>query len=307
MSHRLRYGDVVSNAHRIAWIDAQVRAGRYPNARTIAERFEISRRQAARDLEYLRHSLGAPLVYERGHNGYLYADDGFTLTGVLVSEAERSALRYLAHQYEVMPGEPAVAVAEVLRRLAGHVVVDRPSPAAPLVATIDAREMRVQQALEWAIENRRKVKVRYRGADGVIVPRTVSPLALSRRRGLLCCAGYYDELGEIVWLPVGRFETADATEEVFEVPPYFGVHEDDATLYSDPFVAVVRLRDAADAERLEGSTLLDDGTVRIEFYDSGAVLSALLSCLSPFEIVSPAWLRRRLRHRLEAVAAINPD
>ena len=42
----------VSNLHRIQWVDAMIRAERYPNCRTIAAKFEISPRQAARDIEY---------------------------------------------------------------------------------------------------------------------------------------------------------------------------------------------------------------------------------------------------------------
>ncbi len=49
--------------HRLQWIDAAIRRGRYPNTNDVAERFEISRRQALRDFDYLRDSLGAPLAY----------------------------------------------------------------------------------------------------------------------------------------------------------------------------------------------------------------------------------------------------
>ena len=51
----------MSNLHRIQWIDAQIRAERFPNCSTIARKFEITRRQASRDIEYLRYSLGAPV------------------------------------------------------------------------------------------------------------------------------------------------------------------------------------------------------------------------------------------------------
>jgi predicted DNA-binding transcriptional regulator YafY len=56
--------------HRIQWIDAQIRAGRYPNARSLAAACEISRRQALRDFEYLRDSLGAPPAYAALHRGF---------------------------------------------------------------------------------------------------------------------------------------------------------------------------------------------------------------------------------------------
>jgi predicted DNA-binding transcriptional regulator YafY len=295
----------VSNTHRIAWIDGQIRAGRHPNATTVAERFEISRRQAARDIEYLRHSLGAPLEFVHGRNGYRYSDSSFALPTLLLSETERSALAYLEQQYRTLPGDPAAGVASVLRRITGGVVVDRPSELAPPVASLEARELRAVQLLEWAIDHRRKALVRYRGYDGVIVPRTVSPLAIGQRRGLLCCAGYYEELGEIVWLPVGRFETVEAIDEPFIPPPHFRIWDDDRTMYPDPFVAHVKLDDPSDAERFEGATRSDDGLLRVEFYDSPTVLSLLLSCRSTFEIVSPSWLRRKLGERLDVLANAN--
>ena len=91
-------GDV-SNLHRIQWIDAMIRAGRYPNGRTIADKFEISHRQAARDIEYLRDSMGAPLVYSARENGYYYDDDTFVLPAQVISDEERHALAYLAQRY----------------------------------------------------------------------------------------------------------------------------------------------------------------------------------------------------------------
>src|SRR5687768_4677705 len=89
----------VSNAHRIAWIDAQIRAHRHPNVPSIAERFEISRRQAARDIEYLRYTMSAPIAYSAKHNGYAYTDVTYALPAVVVSAVERGALTFLAQRY----------------------------------------------------------------------------------------------------------------------------------------------------------------------------------------------------------------
>ena len=293
----------MSNTHRIAWIDGQIRAARYPNASAVAERFEISRRQAARDLEYLRYSLGAPLAFSREHNGYAYTDDAFALPSVVLTETERAALTYLAHQYRAMPGDAAAEVAAALERLCGQVVTESSRP--PPLASLDGRELRAIETLNWAIEHRRKVAIRYRGADGVIVPRTASPFGVVRRRGLLCCTGYYDEIGHVVWLPIGRFESIDLLDETFEVPAHVKPHDDVATMYPEPFVAVVRLVDARNIERLDGAVLGEDGCVRLEFYDSSSVMSMLLACPSPFEIVSPSWLRERLLRRLTHLAEVH--
>lgn len=86
--------------HRLQWIDAQIRAGRHPNTRGLAEAFEISRRQALRDFEYLRDSLGAPLAYSAYHRGYYYTEAAYTLPGPYVTGAQREVLGHLAVYYD---------------------------------------------------------------------------------------------------------------------------------------------------------------------------------------------------------------
>ncbi|HCJ10326.1 MAG TPA: hypothetical protein DHW14_04085 [Clostridiales bacterium] len=90
--------------HRLQWIDTQIRAGRYPNTRDLADEFEISRRQALRDFEYLRDSLGAPLEYSAAHRGYYYTTDVYTLPGPYVTRSERNLLTSLASYYAGMAG-----------------------------------------------------------------------------------------------------------------------------------------------------------------------------------------------------------
>lgn len=89
----------LSNLHRLQWIDAEIRVGKYPNARSLAEHFEISRRQALRDFEYLRDSLGAPLAYSAIHRGFFYGDEAYVLPGPYVTPAQKDLLGYLAAFY----------------------------------------------------------------------------------------------------------------------------------------------------------------------------------------------------------------
>ena len=44
----------------------------YPNAQRLAERFNISHRQAQRDLDYLRNKLCAPVEYDKSRKGFYY-------------------------------------------------------------------------------------------------------------------------------------------------------------------------------------------------------------------------------------------
>ncbi len=107
----------MSNLHRIAWFDAQVRAERYPTTRTLAERFEISVRQATRDIEYLRDSLGAPLAYCHVRRGYRYQSSSFALPGIFVTEQQRDDLERLSRYYQQMPDQNGRQLAELFGRL----------------------------------------------------------------------------------------------------------------------------------------------------------------------------------------------
>ncbi len=110
----------MSNLHRIQWIDVMIRAGRHLNCSTIAAHFEISRRQATRDIEYLRDSMGAPVAFDPAENGYYYTDTTFVLPAQVISTEEQRALAYLAHQYRQSGGALGEQLALLFARLAGE-------------------------------------------------------------------------------------------------------------------------------------------------------------------------------------------
>ena len=60
---------------RIQWLHKRIAEMRYPNASRLSERFGISHRQAQRDVDYLRNTLNAPLVYNAEHRGFYYAEE----------------------------------------------------------------------------------------------------------------------------------------------------------------------------------------------------------------------------------------
>jgi len=77
---------------RYNWFHGQIKAGRYPNARKLAEKFELSEKQAQREIEFIRDRLGAPLFYDSARRGYKYEDDTYELPPVWYKEDELLAL-----------------------------------------------------------------------------------------------------------------------------------------------------------------------------------------------------------------------
>ena len=74
--------------HRYQWFDRQVRAGRYPNASTLADKFEISTKTAQRCIESIRDRLEVPLEYDSSHKGYFYLDTNFQLPSPDITQEE---------------------------------------------------------------------------------------------------------------------------------------------------------------------------------------------------------------------------
>lgn len=77
---------------RFLWFHDRVKTGKYPNSGSLAEKFELSRKTAQRDIEFMRDRLYAPLVYVSGKRGYEYEEKTYTLPGIWLGEEELGAL-----------------------------------------------------------------------------------------------------------------------------------------------------------------------------------------------------------------------
>lgn len=73
---------------RYMWFHSRLQAKKYPKITDLAEKFEISRRQAAREIEFMRLFLEAPIEYSGEHGGYYYSRENFQFPGLWVSEEE---------------------------------------------------------------------------------------------------------------------------------------------------------------------------------------------------------------------------
>jgi predicted DNA-binding transcriptional regulator YafY len=73
---------------RFVWFDMQVRQKRFPNARKLADHFELSRKTAQRNIDFMRDRLIAPLEYNPSKKGYDYLDETYELPHFPVTQEE---------------------------------------------------------------------------------------------------------------------------------------------------------------------------------------------------------------------------
>lgn len=64
---------------RFIWFHNRIKAGKYPNARHLSEKFEISQRTAQRDIEFIRDRVNAPIKYDHVRRGFFYTNDAYEL------------------------------------------------------------------------------------------------------------------------------------------------------------------------------------------------------------------------------------
>jgi len=114
---------------RIMEIDRRIRAGEYPNAESMAEALEVSRRVIFNDREFMIYRLGAPIEFDRERGGWYYSDQTWALPGVIVTEGELLAFflsveiskRYLGTDLE---SAMRSAIDKISRGVKGPVSVD---------------------------------------------------------------------------------------------------------------------------------------------------------------------------------------
>lgn len=299
----------MSNLHRIQWIDSQIRAKKFPNCSGIAEEFCISKRQASRDIEYLRDSLNAPLEYSSARYGYFYSDDAFVLPGIMVSDTEKQALKYLAGQFREANNSIAAGLSDLFSKLTGEgVLKPEDIPGLPRIR-IDEQEIKQYRILDEAREKGMKVKAEYINGADIRTERYFCPYKIFGKSMHNYVVGFCEKREELRIFRLDRFKKINITDEEFTVPADFNgaiYGEDYKFNYREPYEAVVAFNTPIYINNFGmDSSQLDERTYKIRFRTSSQFLSELLSLETDFRIVYPGWLRVRLLNRLHKIYSAN--
>jgi len=77
---------------RIYFIDREIAAGKYPNAPSLARKYEVSQSTISRDLAYMKYTLGAPIEYDFFKKGLYYTEKTFHLCAAYATADDLLAL-----------------------------------------------------------------------------------------------------------------------------------------------------------------------------------------------------------------------
>ncbi len=289
--------------HRIHWFDQRIRGGHYPSSKDLALQFEISRRQAQRDIEYLAVSLRAPLLYIAKYRGYCYEDRTYVLPHLYMTEEEKSVLKFLARKYgEYSSDSPSGVqrVAHLLGRFAGE-EGGEDSRRLPFFEA-DPRLIQISQQLSFAISHRRVVHLHYRHENGQ-TRENVCPVRLLSQYNADYVAAYGEHGGGRMLYRLDRIENLHITGRIFEQDDGEEVPLTKAGPPGlKPFTARLKLNSELQGDTWHGykARSAGDGLYDIEFYDADAFLQQLV--LGSWQrLESPKWLKTKLQNRCEQI------
>jgi predicted DNA-binding transcriptional regulator YafY len=309
--------DPQSQWSRVIWLDTQTREGSCPNIQALREKFEVSRRTAFNTVDFLRHSLGAPLAYSRSRRGYYYTDPTYTLPAIFLQEGELLALllaQQVAHQYLGTPLEAPLraAIAKISRYLTDEALVQLEDLADAFhFAGGSSVEIPLQLMadLRRAVRERRVLRMRYYTASrDETAERDIEPHFLTNIRGDWMVVAWDRWRNEDRVFMLARIQEYQPLEERFTPRPALtpATYSRDTFLTEHgaaPYEVVLRF-DAYQARWIRERTWhpsqqieehADGGlTLRLTIAGEGDLLRWVLGYGSHVEVLDPAWLRERV-------------
>lgn len=214
---------------RLIFIDTRVRRGDYPNCATLAREYEANARTIARDIEYMRDMLDAPIEYDQGRRGYYYTQPNYMVPAINVSESDLFALCVAEKALAQYAGTPLYSTLDaVFRKLASLLPDDtRVSPSwlgteysfiPDSAATIDPE---VWETLAVSLRGRNAVEIEHRKAHGEITKRVVHPYHIAAFRGEWYLIAWCSRRNEVLRFAVSRIEKACVCDGRYEIPAGF--------------------------------------------------------------------------------------
>jgi len=293
----------LSNMHRVQWFDQQIREGNYPSSKQLAEKFEISRRQAQRDIEYLTVSLRAPLLYVAKRRGYCYEDKAYVLPHLYMTEEEKQILKYIAFRYRNYSRDNAKTVNRIAQLLDRMIDEEHTEPFGRLpVYEADPSFVQRFQLITAAIRQRTVVQIVY-NENGFDSQLRIYPLRLGSQYATDYLIAYCESNSMERTFRLDAISRVLPTTEHFEPPS--NEYEEWAAAdkwAKKPFTARLELFQPVSGPSWYGFPIhhVADLVYEIEFYDAESFLQQLF--VSEWKrLLGPKWLRTKLHRRCSGI------
>lgn len=311
---------------RFIWFDKKSRSGGYPNATTLAERFEVSRKTAQRDIEFMRDRINAPLEYDSCKKGYFYKDASFILPSIFLSTAELSSLLLAKKVLSEISGKSLRKdLASIINKLTAY-LDDYSGGGLDIESVISlkhieylpAKDQIFKRVLEGCLRNV-CISLEYSSTtDDDTDIRVVDPYHVFNYRGTWHLLAYCHKRGSIRDFVLGRIYSVTLLDESFERLNDFNPNDylnSSFGLYRGGKEYKVRLRFSPLAAGWVGGKVWheeqkikteQDGSILLSFTAAGLteVKSEVLKYGSLVEVLAPKKLREMVQEEARAIQRV---
>ena len=219
--------------NRLLLIDKAIRAGKYPNANTLAALAEVNSRTIQRDIEYMRDMYGAPLEYDPTRRGYYYTEDNFFMKGVPLTEGELFSIALfdqLLEQYRNTPLEKALRdiFSKIIQCLPDKVSVDTGFLNSQVTFIPDIAgniDLKVFETIFRALQKKQTVSFEYRSLEqSAYTMRKADPYHAICQRGNWYFIAYCHERREPRMFAFSRIRNVSLVKNNYTIPANFNPH-----------------------------------------------------------------------------------
>ncbi|MDD5456764.1 MAG: WYL domain-containing protein [Candidatus Margulisbacteria bacterium] len=307
---------------RFIQIDRIIREGKYPNAVSLAKKFELSPRTMQRDIETLKNFLHADIQFDRTKNGYYYpAGSPEVLPGLKLSEEELFIL-FLTEKIlpEIQP-EFSRAFQKLIQKL--H-LYGQDSPAkqnydVEKLLSFDAGKpmikdgLKAYQLLTEAIQKKRSVDMKYYTTwSKQHSERLFDPYHLRYTFASWVVIGYCHLRKQMRVFAISNIEDIKLTKNKFVIPDDFSVENFIGNAWGiikgDP--VQIKLRFAEEISewitqrqwnKTQEVSVNKDGSIILSMTVDGVseVIQWILSWGSSVEVLEPAELREMVKEEVK--------
>ena len=310
---------------RLLFIDRKIREGTYPNCPSLAREWEVSGRTVQRDIDYFRDELGAPVDFDRKHNGYFYTEEHYRLPTVPICESDLFAVCLAAKALKQFENTPLHAklssVFDKIQQSLPHALQVNPSWISerilmfPEPSTLIVPE--VWDVFAAAISQNRSIRFSHKSpGDSRHSTRCVDPYYLVNYRGEWYVTSMCHKRKAIRTFGLSRIRSAKLLPDTFSMPEGYDVD----TMFGDRFGIIwkesrfaVRIRFSRKLahyirERewhpLQKITREKGGSIVLEFTTNhiNEVKDWVLSWGSGAKVLSPPELVDKMREEIAAAA-----
>ncbi|MEI7732613.1 MAG: WYL domain-containing protein [Verrucomicrobiota bacterium] len=298
------------------------RSGQLPNRGDFCRELEISARTAARDLDFLRDELRAPVAYEAAGNGYRLTALTFALPPVQLTRQEVfsfSVARKLLERFEGTPLELDMrsVLGKIAESLEGTISLDVEGVTEQFTVLSEdhARvDSAVWQQAARAINHQERLQMEYRRFDGVTGSYTLEPYHLVAYHGNWYLVARNAAANKLETFALSRCLALRGAGEYFVRPKDFdakvflktgfGITQAEQPwqvrlLFSRQVATYIRERQWHASQRMIERR---DGRLELRLETSGRkeLTRWILSWMPEVKVLAPRELKARVKARLKA-------